>query len=438
VTDFHVDTSNVVSTEFGGFGAQYNQNVYAPISHAAGVTDENVLVMEQGLTDLKPHLARVFFDGKALTDGDLMTSFVRTMKLAQNTASAINVTFHGIGPHAFPDSMPQFAAVLHDLIANQHVTKLKWVTIRNEPNVPPIPKDLYKSLYAQLAAGLAGLGVQLKFMGGDLRIEHQAEWFNFLAHDMRGMLDAYSIHVYWNYFDPTNDLHGIESRLSGVQAIWEKLGKKLGKAAQKPLYVTEFGCRGNPHGAEENQPGVHKDGVTPLSKTNINAFQHAWFSLRAAMLGYSGTIKWDAYFAMYDHHPQGYALLGHPNDGWPRQPVYSLLRLLTTTVIPGSSVVAVDGAGPEKIVVAFVAPTGRLTILGMDTDGNEHDATSPEQRPYRVSGLTPNTTFQLRFWNFDGRGANSAPARPRTDGAGTLSVSAPLRSVFALTSVPGA
>src|SRR5436309_2356335 len=34
--------------------------------------------------------------------------------------------------------------------------------------------------------------------------------------------------------------------------------------------------------------------------TNANAFQHAWFDVLAAKLGYAGTIKWDAYFSRYN------------------------------------------------------------------------------------------------------------------------------------------
>lgn len=433
MTDFRLDRSHVVVPDFAGYGAQYNQNVYAAISRDAGVTEENVLVMEQRLVELKPQLVRVFFNGDALHDDDLMRSFQRTLELAQRTASTINVTFQGIGPHAHTHAMPQFARVLHDLVAHRGISKLRWITVRNEPNVPPIPKQLYKDLYLQLDRELAALGVRsrLHFMGGDLRIEQQREWFRFLSTEMRAILDAYSIHVYWNYFDPSDALHGIESRLSGVRAICDGLQEQ----GKRPLYVTEYGVRGRrAPGETKADPGLHDDG-RPLAATNVNAFQHAWFSLRAAMLRYRGTVKWDAYFGMYDAHRQAYSMIGHPTNGWPPHPVYRLLRLLTTTVSPGSKVLALDGAGPSKIVVGFDGPDGRLTILGLDTDGGSLNTVTTIQRSYRLAGLPPNTSFQLRYWNFGGDGRNTAPAVLRSNASGLVTVTAPLHSVFAITTL---
>jgi len=406
--------------------------VYAAISRNAGVTDENVVTMEQALVDLEPKLVRVFFNGDALHDADQMQSFQRTLALAQRTASAINVTFQGIGPHAHTGAMPAFAQVLHDVVTNQGVSKLKWVTIRNEPNAPAMPRPLYKDLYVQLDRGLTSLGVRsrIDFMGGDLRIEKQADWFHFLATEMHDLLQAYSVHIYWNYFDPHNALHGIEPRLAGVRAICDGLPAP----GRKPVYVTEYGTRGVKDGDNRNAPGLHRDG-RPLAATNVNAFQHGWFSLRAAMLGYLGTVKWDAYFGMYDKRPQAYSAIGSAKDGWPLQPVYRLLRMLTRTVTPGSDVLAFDGADASKVVVAFSGPGGRLTILGLDTDGSSLDEVSTTQPSYQFSDLPANTSFQLHYWNFAGDGRNSAPARLQSDASGALTVTAPLHSVFALTTV---
>lgn len=435
MSDFRLDRTKILASDFSGFGVQYNQNVYAAISRNAGVSDQNLGAMERAVADLKPHLVRVFFNGDAFQDADLMQSFQRTMKLAQRTASAINVTFQGIGPSTHPHAMPEFATLLHDLVANRGITKLKWVTIRNEPNAPQMPKPLYKALYGELHQHLAtaGLRPQISFMGGDLRIETQREWLGFLADEMSDVLQAHSIHVYWNYFEPVHPLHGIESRLGGVRAIFDALDP----ARRKPLYVTEYGARGLPaRPGEKADPGLYKT-EGPLGESNVNAFQHAWFSLRAAMLGYRGTVKWDAYFGMYDNHPQAYSLLGSPHDGCPPLPVYRLLRLLTTTVKPRCKVVAFEGSDESKIVVGFDGPGGRLAILGLDTDGADRNEAVAEQRSYRLTNLPANTTFQLRFWNFGGDGRNTAPSRPRSDGSGTLPLNAPVHSVFALTSVPG-
>src|SRR2546423_770942 len=106
MSDFTLAPARVLARDFAGFGAQYNQNVYAKISRDAGVTPENVGVMERQVADLAPQLVRIFFDGNALQDADLMQSFQRTLKLAQQTAAGINGTFQGIGPHAHADARP--------------------------------------------------------------------------------------------------------------------------------------------------------------------------------------------------------------------------------------------------------------------------------------------------------------------------------------------
>ena len=125
--------------------------------------------------------------------------------------------------------------------------------------------------------------------------------------------------------------------------------------------------------------------------------------------------------------------IGRPGDGWPLQPVYRVLRLLTTTVSPGGRVVAVDGADEATVVTAFDGPDGRLTILGLDTSGGTLDGTSPTESSYDLTGLPADTTFRLHLWNARGDGLNTLLGRLRSDASGALSLTAPLHTVFALT-----
>ena len=96
MAEFTFLPSKVLVSSFEGYGVQYNQNVYAAISRAEGVTEENVGGMERKLAALAPQFSRVFFDQMALPKGprgkDFMQSFQRTVDLAQSTASSINIT----------------------------------------------------------------------------------------------------------------------------------------------------------------------------------------------------------------------------------------------------------------------------------------------------------------------------------------------------------
>src|SRR5437899_13082693 len=51
------------------------------------------------------------------------------------------------------------------------------------------------------------------------------------------------------------------------------------------------------------EPGVLEEGGARVVDTNVNAFQHAWFNLRAAQRKFHGLAKWDAYFGKYDLAP---------------------------------------------------------------------------------------------------------------------------------------
>ena len=64
--------------------------------------------------------------------------------------------------------------------------------------------------------------------------------------------------------------------------------------------MTEFGVRGiRNFPGKPGPPGYWEDG-TQMARTNIAAFQMLWFNLVSAQLGFSGTVKWDAYWGKYD------------------------------------------------------------------------------------------------------------------------------------------
>ena len=96
-----------------------------------------------------------------------------------------------------------------------------------------------------------------------------------MAEHMNDILDAYSVHIYWNYWD----IPRMEFRLRDVRRIVTALEGE----ARKPTYITELGVRGI-----TDMPAIRRasqasgpDG-TPLARTNISAFQQLWFDLVGA------------------------------------------------------------------------------------------------------------------------------------------------------------
>jgi hypothetical protein len=431
-TEFRVQESRALVQSFAGYGGQFNHHVYAAISRSVGVTDANVVDMERKMRALHPEFSRIFFTPVAFTDSDRMQSFIRTVQLAQSAGATINITWQGgtLQPQRFAD-------VLIDLVRTRGITNLRWVTIQNEPNRTRITMDTYEQQYRQLDPLIQSIRGQVKFMGGDLvrgpdsGPPNQDVWFQYLATHMSDILDAYSIHVFWDYFDTQK----LVDRLTEVRAIVDALPEN----ARKPIYVAEYGIRGQRtfNGAPAGDPGVWDDG-TPLSATNINAFQHAWFDVLAARLGYAGTSKWDSYFGKYDNGTQAYYMIGSPADGWPLYPIYNVMQLFTSDVKAGWRTLSVTDLGGTRLLAAYASAQGAHTVIGLDTAGAALNTTSPTVVSYTIGGLPPSTTFHLAVWNAAGDGRVAPLQELRSDAGGVVTVSnVPQQAVFALTSLSG-
>jgi hypothetical protein len=274
-------------------------------------------------------------------------------------------------------------------------------------------------------------------MGGDLvgttspLGQSQVDWFSYMASKMGDLLDAWSVHVYWDFWDPGK----INRRL---QAEVRSIFSAIPAGERRPLYVTEFGVRGIPtlEGEVTTSPGLWPDG-TPLEATTAAAFEEGWFMVRAMQVGFSGLAKWDLYPAQYDNGKGDYSVIGPADQGWPLRPIYRLLQLLTVTTEPrGGQIVEVvpaAGADPKKLLTAYVSPAGGLTVVGLDVDGGVIEGTSNGPVSYSVGGLPPNTLFRLLLWNGDGNGTNLEIGFLDSGPSGVIQFSAPLHAVFALT-----
>ncbi|MGZ8696196.1 MAG: hypothetical protein ACXWZ1_02470 [Gaiellaceae bacterium] len=432
--EFRVQESATLAQSFAGYGGQFNHHVYAAISRAAGVTDDNSRDMEQKMRELHPQFSRIFFNNTAFTDPDRMQSFVRTAQLAQSTGTTINVTWQGGTLSVANGTIPKFADVLIDLVHNRGITNLRWLTLQNEPNRTRITMAQYEAQYRALDPYIQSIRGQVKYMGGDLvrapdvGPPNQQAWFQYMATNMADILDAYSIHVFWDYFDTQK----LVDRLTEVRAIVDALPQ----SGRKPLYVSEYGVRGlrTFNGVPAGDPGVWEDG-TPMAQTNVNAFQHAWFDVLAAELGYLGTSKWDSYFGKYDNGTQAYYMIGSPAEGWPLYPIYNSVRLLTSTVAAGWRTVNVASvANTSRLLAAYAGKAGEHAVVGLDTAGAQLNTVSPTVVSYTIGGLPPSKSFQLTIWNEAGDGFVGPPQPAATDAAGVVTISVPQHAVFALKS----
>jgi hypothetical protein len=434
VTEFQVAATNVLVPSLAGYGGQFNQHVYAKVSRDAGVTDANVGDMEQKMKELHPEFSRIFFTPLAFGDPDRMQSFLRTVQLAQTAGATINITWQGGTLDVKGGNVQRFADVLIDLVKNRGVTRLRWLTLQNEPNRTRLTPQQVEQAYRELDPFIQSIRGQVKYMGGDLvrgpdtGAPNQQLWFDYMAQHMADILDAWSIHVFWDYWDTQK----IVDRLTEVRAIWDAEPP----AGRKPLYVAEYGVRGlRTFNGVRADPGFWQDG-TPISQTNVSAFQHAWFDVLSAKLGYFGTSKWDSYFGKYDNATQAYYMIGDPQSGWPLYPLYHFVRLATSTVKPGWSIVGVDSVpNATRLLAAYAGKTGQRTVIGLDTAGAQLNTVSPTAVSYLIGGLPPSKRLHLAIWNEAGDGVVTPSRVVVTDAAGVVTITVPQQGVFVLTTI---
>lgn len=418
---FTVLPDEVIASDFVGYGGQLNNNLYAAISAEHGITKENVIEAEDKTVALGPDHVRVFWDPDG--DADRTASFERVVELAQRAGASVNVTWWH-GPYPDPDGqMQDFADELAHLIQDRQLDAVRAITIQNEVNTTMVTQAVYEQLYRSLDAHLrrAGLRDRIQFVCGDLVRDGQMSWIQYMASHMADVCDAYSVHIYWDYFDTTK----LVDRLTEVRAMVDALPA----AGRKPLQVTEFGIRGD-RAEGEAQPGRYSDGQL-LGRTNENAFQHAWFDILSARLGYVSTLKWDVYFAMYDGTEQYYNMIGIPPDFF-LKPVYFATQAFTRTTEAGWDIVRVSGEQTYRLVSALRGPRGDTTVFALNKD-------TAGARSFEVTGVPPGVPFRVVVWNgFDGDGGLTADKEIVSSDDCKISFIVPKRSFAAVTTLdPG-
>ena len=477
VTKHELERTNVLVPSLAGYGAQFNNHVYAPITPwPAGTSYDD---FEAKAKALQPHIVRIFYndnwDGNR--DGRFPSpqweqnyaSFVKVVRLAQEAGAIINISFQNLANARFtpaPD-MAKFAEVLDDLVRNHGLTNVRWAEVGNEPNsggVSSVSLEEYNVLVRTLDDRLRARGLRdhIRLMGPGL-VENAGVptrthyvWMKWIAANMGDVLDAWGQHVYWFY----NDTGRLEYRL---RDIWHLLNEVIPPEQRKPTYMMEYGirgistCAGKPTIA--NTYYAADPSCPEIWRTKIGGFQQFWFAVASAQLGYVGAAKWDAYWGVYDrtlNPPQVYWTIAPPTEGSFLTPSYHSLALLFHTTVPGWQVIGVapwdesdwtvetygiEGHSskdtPEQEIAAYTGPNGELSILGLDTNGralNGVSADAPSQ--YSIGGLPANANLTLAVWNAAGDGTNSIAATVATNAAGVARFEVPLHAAFSLTTVP--
>ena len=457
----------VLVPSLGGYGFQFNGHLYAPITNPAPATLPD---LESKVKALEPQLARIFYNDNWEANADKthpeweqnLESFKDTVALAQESGATVVIAYQTVANAKLNPTlwMGRFADVLQDLVVTRGLTNVRWALIGNEPNTAAatvFSKEQYKALYTALDAALVARGLhdQIGLIGGDLVQNNEGTagghraWFEYMVTNMNDVIDAWSEHIYWNYWDHFR----MEERLKDVAYL---VRHELPASAQKPTLLLEYGVRGmNSCGTKPTVTAAYYNDAscTELRRMSLAAFHKLWFTIASAQLGFDGTSNWDLYWSVYDRtrNSQSYWMIGPPEEGWALYPSYYAFQLLLQTTAQGWQVLQVDPVKEddeatrydtphpddlEQELTAYAGSDGQLTILGMDTLGSTLVEPNGESSSYSVGGLPPFTTFNLAVWNGSGDGTNSVAGTITTSAAGVARFEVPLQAAFALTTVP--
>ncbi len=466
VTEFAVNARQIVVPDFEGYGAQMNGYVYtAQNDPTRGFTGneapEEMSNLESKVEAMHPGLSRIFISPAAYLPGNqnLMDSNYKTIELAQKAGADVNITWWFL-THASNDvateetyidaDMQNFATTVNDLVKNHGITVIKELTIQNEPDSVGYIKAnmaLYEYAYRRLDFYLKEDGIrnQIRLVGGDLVLNGQAPFFLYMAQHMDDVLDGWSEHIYWNYYDAGYMI----TRLNGILAYMDTL--KSEGYNTKPLSVTEYGVRGykTQNGVTIKDADPYRNGtlvataagyyvntdgsLTPINETNIAGYQQAWFNMVSLNDGFIGMSKWDLYRAQYDFSYQDFSLIGYlfnpapGQDRWPLRPAYYMEWLMANTTGQHWQVLGQSGSSSADLVTPFRGPNGELTLFAMKTDETAGAIT--------IGDLPRGTEFHVLVWNGDGSGKVNDGGQVNAARTGTVSVNVPAGGMVALTTM---
>lgn len=470
VTEFALNPRQIVVPDFHGYGAQMNQNLYAGISNATYTNSapRDPADVEAKVKDMHPGLCRIFLSSWAYPGGQyyqynpyMLDSFEQVVELAQAAGAQVEINWVSIThppnkteqqEEGYIDAdMQNFADTVNDLVKNHGITAIKYLAIQNEPStVKWINNDmpLYKYAYQQLENDLENYGIrnQFKYMGDGLVLNsREKDWYDFMSTQMNDLLDGWSEHIYWDYFDPGK----ITSRLQGILALMQQ--EKDEGHPTKPLFVTEYGVRGvdTYNGVPLKDTDPYKNGalvatqagyyinpngtLTPISETNVAGWQQAQMNMEAANDGFVGLSKWDFYHAQYDFGYQDFSLIGYIFDSsltnpWTLRPAYYMEWLMAHTAGQHWQVLGQHGSANTLLMTPFRSPSGDLTLFGLNS---EYPATTAAT--ISVGDLPANTTFNVLAWNSGGSGKITSLGTVNSGPNGFVSFTAPVEGLTALT-----
>jgi hypothetical protein len=435
--------------ELRGFGAQFFTYLFGEAGHPSGITPPQLADLQNKINRLKPGHSRVAVRLEATGAGPAgqveREALMKTIALAQQAGANVNLTWWH-GPYFRDPKHPseegflgkQFMESFADVIEEARGRGFDCVThltVQNEVNNQdigrrkhtPTSMAIYNRLYRFLDEALRSradpgnpskmLRDSVDFVGGDLlaggRIpgSDQVNWLKFMQQKMADVLDGYSIHVYAT----RGDFAKLEGRLTRLLELIDELKIK------KPVYVTEYGVRGD-------NPGKVFDSGTlageNIEDTTAAAFQHAWFNALAPQCGIVGLVKWGCYRVDGRKRPErDWGMISGAGKQFSPTPTYRVTLLFNRLIEPGWKAAGL-ARGPGALVSVFAGPAGEQSAVALNRDD--------QPKVVQINGLKRDSSYFAAAWNRDGEGTINTLARVSTGSNGVARVNVPGSGLVAL------
>ena len=393
-----ITDSPLSQRRFHGLGVQADAYIYDNVNREAGVTGDDLGMLERRLRALRPAVARLFvevpwfnpgLDGATFHwDNPGYVNLVRQLRLLQGLAAEVNlVLFLPMFP-AVAQMTPvvrAMIALLERLAAAEGIRAVRWLTLWNEPDSifphasplsrrifgeeqlrtrPPWSEYVRVNQEAYALLGERGLYPQIRLLvadcvwGGPLR----AERMQLSLESFRDLDVDYSYHNY-NPEDLAFYRGKPDYAYEGMTREAAAFRRLLGPERQ--LMLWEF-----------NTPGIagfhsHFLGVGPAGVDRVSSIEGAVELtdkvLLAAAAGVDGFCLWCLHDMLYcGNAKSGLMYCGlwrGKQQGWRPRPIYHYYAALMQAFRPGTRLLRTTGGGRSVSALAGDGTDSRVVAL---------------------------------------------------------------------------
>lgn len=160
---FKIHATPLHSRPFRGIGVQADAYIFDDVNRAAGVTDDDLALLERRLRALRPAVARLFvevqwfnpsLDGCTFTwDAAGYQNLLRQLRLLQELGTDANlVMFQPMFAtrEQITPAVAAMVAMLERLVTQEGLRNLRWLTLWNEPDsLFPHDSPLYRRVFGE-------------------------------------------------------------------------------------------------------------------------------------------------------------------------------------------------------------------------------------------------------------------------------------------------